>query len=261
MLAVELAVDVANLLGVPVDRLAPLALHEAHGRTVAERGGQDADRLGVPGLDVVVQALPVDPLLERALERGLEQSSGAHARHAEELAGQPHHPQRRARPDYPAQHRRAADAGPALEQRIDLPADRQVGERGQRGGVYRPDAGAAEDRDALPAGGELGQEDRKRPGLVGAPHAAARQDDGDGRSGPVLAQGAQPRPAPGSVPGTAASRPAGRPAAAVAPRSHRAAARAQPAHAPRAGSRPAARRPPAGLRGRCRCRSRPARRG
>ena len=61
VLAVELAVDVANLLGVPVDRLAPLALYEAHGRAVAERGGEDADRLGVSGLDVVVQALPVDP--------------------------------------------------------------------------------------------------------------------------------------------------------------------------------------------------------
>jgi small subunit ribosomal protein S16 len=81
------------------------------------------------------------------------------------------------------------DGPDELAQAFDRLVGAAVGARPERGGVDGADARAEVQRRALAAALELGQEDRQRAGLVGAPRAASCEDE---RRAHGLRTGARP---------------------------------------------------------------------
>ncbi|MEJ7718614.1 MAG: hypothetical protein WKF31_11850 [Thermoleophilaceae bacterium] len=155
-------------------------LDEDRAPRAGHRGGHDRERVHRPAAHVAVERSPVDPVVERALERsGIEQAQQAHPGDPQHLPAVAEHGGGTAAADDRPDDLALPDLPPALEE----PGHRILGvEVAHRGQVHRghsAHARAHQQPRALPARLEVGQEHGDRTGLVGASRATPGEYEPD----------------------------------------------------------------------------------
>jgi len=173
VVGVELGGDVVDLsYRISIRRAAPGVEDD---RAAAVRGGRgDGDR-DAPAGDVIAYLLEGDKPCKRARERlGVQQGVDAPPAQAKQLARIGRDPPQGAPGDDWRQHVPVANRGPQGECLLDELRCGDVRARGEVGRVERAHTCTHEDRRALPAALELGQQYRQRPHLVGTAGSTAR---------------------------------------------------------------------------------------